>query len=354
MAATKTTWKGALLALLLGLVFTVAIAEVAVRIAMPQWREFYAQRFTAVDAVPGVGFVGIGKPGFDGYFAQNNGDFRVRIRINAFGLRNDEPIQAADGRVWIVGDSMAFGWGVERDETYTAVIAQETGLPTYNVASPGTDACGYQTLVARMPEAVAPRAVIVGLILENDVHVYDCAAQIGQIEEVVAGTEAGPGLPSSVTELKLLLTARSALYNVIAVAAKRMGVVREALADLGLIAREHTYSERVGRDDMAAVVRSTAAAVADLRDRLPPGTPFAVLVAPTRFEIRDRHPLHTALREQMVAALAAEGLDVIDPLPGFLAAGFAPTHFAHDGHWSPTGHRIAGEAVAAWMKDALR
>ena len=151
--------------------------------------------------------------------------------------------------------------------------------------------------------------------------------------------------------LKLFLTAKSALYNFVAVTMKRVSVVRELLIDLGFVAREHAYSERVGRERLESFIELTAEAIADLRDMLPAPTPVAVLIAPTRFEIRDGNPLHVEMRERMVAALSIRGLDVVDPLPGFVSEGFAPTHFAHDGHWSPLGHRIAGQALAQWVKD---
>ena len=172
----RPTLKGRLIAVLVGIVLAGVFAEGALRVAMPHWREFYSGWFIGKAVVPGHGVVNIGKPGFDGYFAQNNGDFRVRITVNDFGLRDPNPVEAAAGRIWIIGDSMSFGWGVEHDRMYSSVIGGALNAPAYNVASPGTDVCGYQALLARMPENAKPRAVIVGLVLENDVHAYDCRA----------------------------------------------------------------------------------------------------------------------------------------------------------------------------------
>ena len=42
-------------------------------------------------------------------------------------------------------------------------------------------------------------------------------------------------------------------------------------------------------------------------------------------------------------------INTIDPISEFKAAGFKPRHFPHDGHWSPLGHKIAGDAVAEWV-----
>jgi len=55
----------------------------------------------------------------------------------------------------------------------------------------------------------------------------------------------------------------------------------------------------------------------------------------------------------MTTVLASRGIAVIDPYDRFVAAGFGPTHFAHDGHWSALGHRLAGEAAALWLAPRL-
>jgi hypothetical protein len=51
----------------------------------------------------------------------------------------------------------------------------------------------------------------------------------------------------------------------------------------------------------------------------------------------------------MVRELAERGIDVIDPIDKFFSAGFHLTHFAHDGHWSAFGHKIAAQAAADWL-----
>jgi len=168
--------KGRLIALILGLVLLLGLSEIVLRVAMPNWRDFYSGWFMTAEYVPNYTRVATGIVGFDGYFAQNNGDFRVRIGINKFGLRNKDPIEDANDRIWVVGDSMTFGWGVEENERYSEVLGKYLGLPTYNIASPGTDVCGYQSLLARMPKTVKPSAVVMGLILENDITNYDCKA----------------------------------------------------------------------------------------------------------------------------------------------------------------------------------
>lgn len=345
----RPTLAGAVLAVLLGLVVLVVVAEAILRIAMPHWDEFTSGRFMRQEAVPGHGTVSVGRPGFDGWFAQNNGDFRVRIRLNQAGLRNPEPLDGADGRIWVVGDSMTFGWGVAHEEMYSSVVARASARPTYNLASPGTDVCGYQALAARMPNGVRPSAVVVGLVIENDVAVYRCAAS-GNAENPPG---AAPTDGFSFLDLKVFLTANSALYNVMTQSLKRIPALNEFLIKLGLVARPHHYRRSLTPEEIAAAAESTVAEIDRLRAMFPAGMPFAVLLIPARFDIRDGDAFYVSQRQALRRALKKRAITAIDPRKAFRAAGFTATHFAHDGHWSPRGHEIAGRAVGEWARRTL-
>ena len=351
---TRRTLAGNLALIVAAVALGLMLIEAASRVLTPQWREFFAGRFMTLESVPNHGRVTVGRAGFDGYFAQNNGDFRVHVAINDFGLRNDEPATAADGRIWVIGDSFTFGWGVESDERMSAVIARQAGPPTYNVASPGTDVCGYQALVARMPAGLETRAVIVGLSLENDVAAYDCRARAAAIERNRDGAPDSapkkPGSSLSLTDIKGFFSRHSALYSVLAVSLKQLDIVNQALIAIGVVAKEHRYKRPFARDQIAAAAQSTARELANLRALFAEGTPFAVALIAARFEVRDADPFYHRLRETVTQELLVKGFAVIDPFDAFKVAGFAPTHFAHDGHWSPLGHKIAGGLAARWVK----
>src|SRR3954447_14013628 len=53
---------------------------------------------------------------FDHIFRQvkNTGDYDVEVRFNSLGFRDDKPVSLArEDDLFVVGDSFAFGWGVE-------------------------------------------------------------------------------------------------------------------------------------------------------------------------------------------------------------------------------------------------
>ena len=343
---------GAIALLLASGVLSLAAGEGAARVWMPHWRDFSSERFLAQTSVPGHGSVAIGRPGFDGYFAQNKGDFRVRVRINGFGLRQPEPLEAASGRIWVVGDSFAFGWGVEENEMYSSVLGRLSAVPTYNIASPGANICGYQRLVVRMPREIVPKIVVVGLTMDNDIAEYADACAVANVPQ---SPPPAPRRRLALQDMKEWATHHSALYNFFAVTLKRNPLTARWLAALGLvrpIAIDHAGvpSGDAARRAAAGSARETARIAAHTSA----GTPVMALIIPSRFEILSRDADWTRLRELLVAALAAEGVAVADPTPELLAAGFPVVHFSNDGHWTPRAHAIAAQVLARALASSDR
>jgi hypothetical protein len=352
-SAPKLTWKGRLVATVVGLLLLVVVSEGVLRVAMPHWQDFYSARFMQMEAVPKFGAIATGLPSFDGYFAQNNGDFRVQIKINKFGLRNPEPIESANKRIWFIGDSMAFGWGVEQKEMYSTAVKGRLGKLTYNVASPGTNVCGYQALTARMPKTVKPRAVIVGLILENDIKAYNCTNEAKISLKNLRDKSNQSDRTLSWFGMKRMLTGTSALYNFTAVALKRVNFIREALTTIGIIRKVDTYSQRFPEDDLAIVVEKTVQELSVLKNMFSPETPFAVLVAPARFELINDDPFYKRLRVSIIERLKSEKIAFVDPYKNFKQAGYEQIHFVHDGHWTAFGHKLAAEEAVKWLNQNL-
>jgi len=336
---------GALTATLIGIVIALLGAEAASRLIMPNWSEFASERFMKPTYQQGFGSLALGIAGFDGWFAQNNGDFRIHIHVDSSGLRNPDDANP-DGALWAIGDSFTFGWGVARDEVFGAVAAARLNLPFFSVASPGTDVCGYMALLARQPAQRRPRAVVLGLTIENDLIEYEQC-------------DYGPPVASppirivSKSAAKDWLLSHSAFYNLAATTMKRSPVLLGLLQSVGVIERELNVSWHTARHP-AAVLNGTAAAVARLRAMLPPDTPFVVVLIPARFDLREDRGEWSADREELVRALTAKGLNIVDPAAALRHAGADKVHFTHDGHWSALGHRVAGEMAAVALSPLLK
>ncbi|WP_119389759.1 SGNH/GDSL hydrolase family protein [Taklimakanibacter lacteus] len=60
-------------------------------------------------------------------------EFDTTVTINSLGVRdNEQSLQAPE--IFVLGDSIAMGWGVEDDETFASIVENETGIKVLNLA----------------------------------------------------------------------------------------------------------------------------------------------------------------------------------------------------------------------------
>ncbi len=343
-----------LMLLFVVLCLSVGTMEIATRLLWPDWRNFNAGRFMQVVDVPGFGTTVIGQPGFDGMFSNNNGDFRTHIKINDFGHRESVPVDAADGRVWVVGDSFSFGWGVEVTDAFAWQVGEQTGFKTYNIANPGTNVCGYQAAIARMPASVKPKALIVGLTMENDLSNHSCATQREQSAKAAELNNHSEPVHSFFC-VKAWLRNHTALYNFTVLNLKKSELAREVFVATGIMADINQDISSNNQGPALDALLQTADSIQYIITLLPPDVPIIVLIIPPRLELigPDADTLHER-RVTIQRLLNERGIPTADPFQALADAGFDKVHFANDGHWSAAGHMIAAEALAPALVAALK
>jgi hypothetical protein len=150
---------------LVGAVLLAAVAEGALVLFFPQPpRGFSSGLFEKRNELTFL------RPGASGSHA--TGEFSVTVEGNAAGYRAGtwpglEP-GAMRSRVLILGDSYAFGWGVEAHETAAARLNALPHLAVYDLAMPGD---GPYEEVQRLAHAPVPRAnaaYVVLVFYDND------------------------------------------------------------------------------------------------------------------------------------------------------------------------------------------
>jgi hypothetical protein len=301
--------------------------ELAVRAFIPAFDPSGQFRF-AYDA--GGGLM-LGQPGTIARQRKNTGDYDVTVRINARGLRDDKDVaQATAADIAVVGDSFAWGWGVEASERFSDQLQSLSGRRVFNVSTP-TDLAGDRALIA-YARKLGGRfgTVVLAICMENDIHEYGPPR----------GDDGDSGTPHE--SLRDRLERNSAGYLFFTTAVHRTPWLKAPAVWLGLITpnlegiSRNRYSE--------AAIESSARTVAELArtDRL-----IALIIPSRALWVGDNRTVEDRVHKGFVTALLRLGIDVVDLRP-LLEAGGQPLayHFANDGHWNARGHRLAAEAIA--------
>ncbi|MFH1466221.1 MAG: GDSL-type esterase/lipase family protein [Pseudomonadota bacterium] len=94
-------------------------------------------------------------------FPEEGGSFTVRT--NAEGFRGGP---YAGGGLACLGDSTTFGWGVEEEQAWPAVLAKLTGEPVLNAGVPGYSTFQGERLLPKVL-ALGPRRVILAYLVRD-------------------------------------------------------------------------------------------------------------------------------------------------------------------------------------------
>lgn len=90
------------------------------------------------------------------------------VRINADGLRGPALPAPSTDEILVVGDSQAFGLGVEEDQTFSAVLSAKLGRTVINAGVPTYGPLEYARMVEERLDARPAKTVIVLLAYQND------------------------------------------------------------------------------------------------------------------------------------------------------------------------------------------
>jgi lysophospholipase L1-like esterase len=174
-AMRRLKLMAAVLALLgVSVAFASAVAEIGLRLfpeLMPEdaqlrrhWRDLN-QPVTLAD--PYVGYMY--PPNHVGRISRSDDDFAFTFTTDEHGFRNPSPWpERAD--IIVLGDSMAFGYGVDDDEAWTAVLAEQ--LPSHRIINLGLMGAApqqYFRIYERFGQALQPDLILFCLFPGNDV-----------------------------------------------------------------------------------------------------------------------------------------------------------------------------------------
>ena len=309
------------------------LAEGISRVAMPQWAPEHAERaFWAYDSLLGWSQ----RPNQDTRFVHR--DFSVRITTNADGLRDrDHSVARVPGRrrLLVLGDSFAWGFGVEREQMFSKVI--EARHPDWEVINAGVSGYGTDQEYLYLKERGARYRPDVVLLLSvpNDIEDNSRADRYWHRKPlfVVSGdslrlTDVPVPRPSFRDRLK------NALYGDTYFFAHAYVAATVALRSL-------THADQPTgpwRGTLQYAVTQRLLFALD-REARAIGARLVLVSVPTR----DRN-----LQGLLAATADSVGVPYL-PLDSAFAAIGERAHFAHDGHWNAAGHQVAAAAIESLL-----
>ena len=311
-------------------------------------------------------------------------DFSVTVAVNGLGSRGPErgtSKPAGTPRILLLGDSFAFGWGVEQQETFGArlerLLTERVGpVEVLSAAVPGWSTDQHYIYLRTRGLALDPDLILLA-VSENDL------TELG-LNRLTLGDDR---LPVRVEPMWRIIDATGRMRYL---GAGRAALPREPwlgetwLQDHSLL--YHWLRFRLAKVSAAVAVRRARPAAPEWLARAPAlaigqvspddlqralaaspdfrlryhlflveamereagarGIPVRTLLVAHAGETRPADPVLAGLH----AACAARGEACFDSARTISAAETARFTFAHDSHWTREGHRRIGEALATWLE----
>jgi lysophospholipase L1-like esterase len=311
-------------------------------------------------------------------------DFSVTVEVNALGMRGSErgPSKPpGTARILLLGDSFAFGWGVEQEETFGArlerLLTERVGpVEVWSAAVPGWSTDQHYLYLRTQGLALDPDLVLLAegendptelgfnrLTVDEDrlpVRIEPLWRMIdatGRMRYVARGREA---LPREAWPGETWLKDHSLLYHWLRFRLVKLSAVMtvrraQTPAPEWLTRDPARPISRLSPDDLQRALASSPefrlryhlflveAMEREVRAR---GIPLRRLLIAHSGEARPVDPLLAGHH----AACAAQGDACLDSARVIGAADAARFTFVHDSHWNREGHRRIGEALAPWLE----
>jgi lysophospholipase L1-like esterase len=279
-------------------------------------------------------------------------EFAVTVRTDAMGLRTSgrTDVRRSGSRlVLVAGDSFAFGWGVEGDQTLSArlqaaLAARGVQAAVINAGVPGYSTDQEYLLWRRLEPPLGPEAVVL-LLSGND---------------PPADKESSVSMSGAIYSKPFFQVSNGALeLHGVPVPGKEPAVVLSSLEPLKARLRPlaaYALGRRFNATLHAPSASESGPEPATATDSIP--ITGAILAAFNRELRAQGGKLLVALipsptvRDALSQICNREGIAFLDLDPAF--AGHPDWVFKYDGHWNARGHQGAADAIVSALVPLLR
>jgi hypothetical protein len=321
-------------------------AELIVRLAAPRSlpSQEFIRGFVLKDmylADEDCGFVLA--PGFSGRIERDG--VVTEFSTNSLGLRGPEPGPKTGARILALGDSFTWGWGVPDDEAWVRAAARALGENAAEGINGGVNGYGTEAeleLLRKVGPAVQPDLVLVGFYTNDYMDNFFGAQGFYTVRD-------GYLFNHFTHEYyrESWLARESHLWRLLSEA-------REKIRTKWFHGMPSSSPHRgVSQDELRMGMERTVELMATMRDVSDSlGAAFGVVWMAADVYAFPKNPPDIPLRSELRERVASLGIPSLDLLPVFRSERDIPGLFIPgDGHMTVRGNRVAGRAVAAWLRD---
>lgn len=319
-----------ILIIAVGLLIGIFITELLIRICLPYYRpDRQVAFYHNSKGVP------LGPPNVERRVSTPKGDYDLSIRFNSYGFRDEKDFKnAKTDDLFVVGDSFAFGWGVESSSRFSNVLQFLIKRDVYNIAIP-TDLEGYKLLLDySKTEGAKINRLIVSICMENDLQTYKAPPEI----------KFQPASRSSYSTFRNWMKSYSALYLALSYEMQKSKSLSKILESMGLARRfdhdELMHRNRLTDEEVTACVEKVLAITKDYPHSI-------VLIIPSRaLWVGENQETEKHIHEYFLDGLQKNQIRVVDMRTVFEQTGDPlKCYFKTDPHWNDEGHRLAGKML---------
>lgn len=264
----------------------------------------------------------------------------TQTTVNALGLRGPEIVQPKpDGtrRLFSLGDSSVFGFGIQDGKVFTDVAARSLGMEPVIGAMPGYSSLQARAVLDRQGDAVEPDIVVIATLWSDNN--FD-----GFVDEELKASRSGAGAAVAG------LFAQSGLFRAGSMA---LGVQAHNEVGFGTLAQNPRLGRRrVALQDYVANLEALVETTVSLG-----GEPiFLMLANEVDVAAVEGYRAWEPYREAMRQVAARHGCPLVEAAPMFAGRRGVLLDRMHP---SEQGHRLLGDAVASavrkqgWPSSAL-
>jgi lysophospholipase L1-like esterase len=347
-----------LLVLLVSLLVVFAFLEGGLRLF---WDDYYMRAPRGnVEFHPTRGWAN--KPGARVQYGKP--EYSVIVSHNSRGFRGPEIAErkSADRlRVLTLGDSMAYGFGVEDDETFSAVLDRlDPRLEVINGGVAGYSAAEELLLLREEGPALSPDLVLVAFLWNDLEGAYRDTYGRFTVEDGGVRFEVPPeGSPDHPALKKKRVRhpwlSRSYLYRFVS---DRLKILRYTIKSAAGVSPEVLGLPPAQIEPAWALTFALLGEIASTAATQ--GAETLLVILPDQIQVEpDAPPIAIdpnlyAVQDRLAEFGRQSGIAVLDLTPRLREAwerGQRPLYFRFDRHFTPLGHRVAAETILEWLEE---